>query len=273
MFLVRLGPLVPFTKILPCVPILISIAGCSGLLSDPAPASPSPQFAARGTSAPENTLTHTPSPALTQTATPTSTFTPTPTHSATPTNTPSPTNAASPTLDVPGVVALMQAFCRYGPGTAYLYSHGLYEGDRGRLDGRNYSGTWLWIQPDNLDRHCWVAASVVNVDGDTDSVPVVQTRLPRANNLYGPPENVKAVRKGDRVKVSWDRVNMTEDDDRGYLIEAILCQNGFLVSVAVQTDGTSYEFTDEQTCSDPSSGLLYTVEKHGYVDPIPVPWP
>ena len=166
----------------------------------------------------------------------------------------------------------MQANCRYGPGTAYLYSHGLYEGDHALVHGRNYSGSWLWIQPDNLERHCWVSASVVEVTGDLKTVPFVQSRLPRAA-LYNPPERVGAVRKGDKVIVSWEPVWMTEDDYRGYLIEATVCQSGRLVSVAVHTDKTSYQLTDESGCSGESGGLLYAVEKHGYTDPLTIPWP
>ena len=75
------------------------------------------------------------------------------------------------------------------------------------------------------------------------------------------------------VTVAWDRVWMTQDDDRGYLIEATVCQDGGLVSVAVQTDETSYVFTDETSCGGGSGGRLYTVEKHGYTVPVDIPWP
>ena len=166
----------------------------------------------------------------------------------------------------------MQANCRYGPGTAYLYAHGLYEGDRGQVHGRNYSGTWLWIQPENLDWHCWVAASVVEVQGDIGTVVVYRSSLPHSS-LYGPPQNVRTARDGERVSVSWDAVWMTEDDDRGYLIEATVCQDGHLVSVAVHTDRPVQDFSDMLNCSCESGGQLYTVEKHGYSDPIEIPWP
>lgn len=166
----------------------------------------------------------------------------------------------------------MQAFCRYGPGKAYLYSHGLYEGDQAQIQGTNYSKTWLWIKPENLDRNCWVSASVVEIQGDLDTVPVVTTRLPHAT-LYGPPKDVEASRDGNQVLVTWERVWMTKDDNRGYLIEATLCQNGHLVGVAVHTDDNSYTFNDEPDCSKPSGGKLYTVEKHGYTDPVEIPWP
>jgi hypothetical protein len=69
------------------------------------------------------------------------------------------------------------------------------------------------------------------------------------------------------------RVNMTEDDNRGYMIEANLCQNGYLVWMAVSTMENAYTFTDESTCPQESSGKLYTVEKHGYAGPVPIPWP
>lgn len=166
----------------------------------------------------------------------------------------------------------MQANCRYGPGTAYLYSHGLYEGDQAEVHGRNYSGSWLWIQPEDLDRHCWVSASVVEVRGDIKSLNFVQSRLPKTS-LYGPPEEVGAKSKGDQVKVFWEPVWMTDDDFRGYLIEATICQGGQLLSIAVHTNGTFYEFTDEGGCSGESGALLYAVEKHGYVDPVTIPWP
>jgi hypothetical protein len=166
----------------------------------------------------------------------------------------------------------MQAFCRYGPAKAYLYSHGLYEGDLAEIHGRNINSKWLWIKPANLERHCWVAASVTEVSGDVAGLPVVQTDLPHST-LYGPPEDVQAARDGDRVTVTWNRVNMTQDDDRGYLIEATLCQNSVSVWVVVQTNENYFEFIDEQSCSGSSSGKLYTVEKHGYTDPVDIPWP
>jgi len=166
----------------------------------------------------------------------------------------------------------MQANCRYGPGTAYLYSHGLYEGDHAEVNGRNYSASWLWIQPEDLDRHCWVAASVVEVEGDLRTVAVVQSRLP-FSSFYGPPGNVQADRDGDVVIVTWEAVWMTEDDYRGYLIEATICQNGGLVTFAVHTEKPRYDFMDDLSCSGESGGKLYTVDKHGYSDPLEIPWP
>jgi hypothetical protein len=166
----------------------------------------------------------------------------------------------------------MQANCRYGPGTAYLYAWGMYTGDTGTVWGRNDSGTWLWIQPDNIKYQCWISASVVEIKGDIFTLRVAPVRLPQSV-LYGPPQGVTAVREGNSVIVSWQKVSMTEDDDRGYMIEANVCQNGNLVWMAVATMDTTYTFTDETTCSQGSNGRLYTVEKHGYTAPVPIPWP
>jgi hypothetical protein len=170
------------------------------------------------------------------------------------------------------MVSEARAFCRYGPGQAYLYSHELNAGDVVEVHGRNASSTWLWVFPPDLDRRCWASASVMEVTGDVAAVPVVQTRLPQST-LYGPPDNIQAERDGDTVTVTWDPVWMTEDDDRGYLIEATVCQNGARISVAIQTNEPSYVFTDEQSCSGQSSGRLFTVEKHGYTTPVDIPWP
>ena len=166
----------------------------------------------------------------------------------------------------------MQANCRYGPAKAYLYAWGMYEGDTATVWGRNEAGTWLWIQPDKIKYQCWLAASVVEVTGDIFSVYVAPVRLPHSV-LYGPPTHIIAVRDGNTVTVTWHPVGMTEDDNRGYMIEANLCQNGNMFWTAAATMDTTLTFTDEPGCADPSNALLYTVEKHGYSDPVAIPWP
>ena len=132
-----------------------------------------------------------------------------------------------------------------------------------------------WLAKTMIDSwkyQCWVAASVVEVVGDAMALRVAPLRLPQST-LYGPPPWVKAERKGDQVTVTWGRVAMTEDDNRGYMIEAYVCQNGNLIWMAVATYNTTFTFTDDTNCKDKSSGWLYTVEKHGYTDPIKIVWP
>ena len=242
-----------------------------------------PEVTVTLTASPTASPTKTPPPTSTATATPTETSTPTATLTPSVTNTPSitptptqtstPAPTLTPTVDFPDVsINVNAAHCRYGPGTAYLHAADLYEGDHGLVWNRNYPGTWLWVRFDKLNYACWVAASVVEIEGDVSSVSVYRPPLPKST-LYGPPDQVIATRSGDQVVITWDEVWMTEDDFRGYLIEARLCQNGYLIDIAVHTDGTSYTLLDEQTCDGESKGKLYAVEKHGYTDPVSIPWP
>ncbi len=167
---------------------------------------------------------------------------------------------------------LKNAHCRYGPAVAYLHAIDLFIGDRGIVWNRNGSGTWLWVKFDKHHTACWVAKSLLEVDGDIFTLAEYYPPLPKST-LYGPPEWVRADRNGNQVTVTWKSVWMTEDDYRGYMIKARLCQNGLLFDTAVHIDGTSYTFTDEKTCSGDSGGRLYAVEKHGYTDRISIPWP
>ncbi len=112
----------------------------------------------------------------------------------------------------------------------------------------------------------------MKVNGDIQSLSLVTSWLPHST-FYAPPKNVTAVRNGSTVKVSWGKVKMTVDDDRGYMIEAWICQKGSYFPAAFQTDTTSIEIKDEPGCNQDSSGKLYTVDKHGYSDPVDIPWP
>src|SRR3990170_2053001 len=221
--------------------------------------------------------TPTPTPTDTPTATSTSTTdTPTPTNTATITPTPTipdtPTITPTPTFDLPDVTVSEQAHCRYGPNRNYLHAGDLYPGDHGQLWNRNSNGTWLWVRFDKLWYACWVAASVVDVDGDIFSVVRITTQLPHSV-LYGPPDVVDATRQGNEVVITWEPVWMTTDDDRGYFVEATVCQGGNLVFYPIAVNGTSLTVTDESGCEGESKAKLYTVEKHGYTDPVAVPWP
>jgi hypothetical protein len=236
------------------------LAGCQSVQSLIVPATATP------------TVTDTATATATATETPTPTSTQTPTITLTPTITETPTITPTPTFDLPDVTVREQAHCRYGPNRNYLHAGDLYSGDHGILWNRNSNGTWLWVRFDKLWYACWVAASVVDVDGDIFSVVRITTKLPQSV-LYGPPDEVDATRDGDEVTITWEAVNMTVDDDRGYLVEATVCQDGSLVFVPIAVDGTSVSVTDESGCDGESKAKLYTVEKHGYTDPVSVPWP
>jgi hypothetical protein len=217
--------------------------------------------------------TETPKP----TATPTRTETSVPTATLTPTIELSPTITATPTFAFPSVTVNKQAHCRYGPSVAYLHAADLYPGDTGTVRGRYIYSNWLYIKFDKLNYFCWVAPSVVDVVGDISTVAYKELNLQSiGSNMYGPPSNVTAVRDGNRITISWNKVEMTLDDSRGYLLELFVCQDGnylWWTDSYPDQDSTTYTVKDESGCPQPSSGKLYTVEKHGFSEPAIIPWP
>ncbi len=270
---------------------------------------PSPTASSTATDTSTPTITLTPTDTLTPslTLTPTETFTPTLTFTLTltPSLTRAPSNTPTP---VPPRIADMGGYvsCRYGPGAGYLFKYPLVEGNRadvvGRLqilsrqtDGSWASATWLKIQsfgvpPDELAKSkCWLNAKLVKVErGDINSVPDYFD-LPKANEIYGashlypPPSGVDARRDGNVVTVFWNTVWMTEDDYRGYMIEAFVCYRGkywFLpygyVDSFRQNNNEStlaIAIPDEPGCSQPSHGQIFLAEKHGYTRGVIIPWP
>jgi len=230
------------------------------------------------TPTPTSSATATATATLTATATPTNTHTPTPTATFTPTLTPTstltPTITSTPTPEGPyGHVIVAQGFCRYGPGKAYLYSHELNQGDPILVHGRNEFGNWLWVQPHDLDRHCWAAASLFEIVGDAMDANVVETKLPKST-FVRLPEGVVASRDGNEVTISWlHAYYIPKEDRRGYLIELWLCQGGAYFWTAYHTEKNDLYVTDEPGCILPSRAWVYIAEKHGYSDPVEVPWP
>jgi hypothetical protein len=217
------------------------------------------------------TLTMTPSPTPSVTATLAATETPTPDYTATITLTPSKTPTPTATPEIRGRV-LEQANCRYGPGAAYLYEWGLYPANRVTVLGRNQDGSWVYVDPWTYVDYCWVKTSLLELTGDVFSVPQVWTLLPYTE-FYYPPPNVSATRQGDEVTVWWDDVWMSLDDDRGFLIEAWVCQDGQLIFTAINPWDPPAVLIDEAGCQQPSSGRIYTAEKHGYTEWILIRWP
>jgi len=253
----------------------------------PGLAAPSPQKPAVQTvTVEESTATQAPPPSATFTSLPTFTDTPTatssptltftPTITFTPTLTEIPSLTPSPTFAFPSVTVNQQAHCRYGPSKAYLHAADLYAGDTGTVRGRFQYSKWLYIKFDKLNYFCWVAPSVVDVVGDITKIKMTEVRLVGPSVLYHPPRNVVATRDGKKVTITWDQVNMTSDDDRGYFLELFVCQGGnYLWWTFSYPDQytTSYTVTDEKGCPFPSSGKLYAVEKHGYTTPAAFKWP
>jgi hypothetical protein len=124
------------------------------------------------------------------------------------------------------------------------------------------------------------------LQGTIADVPVLWIALPYSV-LYKPPTAVSTNRVGDEVTIFWQPIWMTEDDYRGYMVEAWVCQGGRQVFrpigyVTSYTDNQlmiarkgiiAVKVVDEPGCDMPSRARLYAVEKHGYTNYVMVPWP
>lgn len=222
----------------------------------------------------------------TPTLTPTLVYTYTPSLSPTITRTPSRTLTPEP----PRVSILEHSACLYGPGTGYLYKYGLNATVRMRVIGRNEDGSWVALKAGNDpdSNACWLQTSQVEIiSGDLREVPVLWIVLPHSLPAYQPPTVFSASRDGNEVTISWQPIWMTEDDYRGYLVEAWVCQGSkqVFVPIGYVTDvydnetsrknglAISVTVTDEPGCDVPSRARLYAVEKHGYTNYVMVPWP
>lgn len=205
------------------------------------------------------------------------TATPQPTLTPSITPTPAPTITPTPEFSFPVVTVNKQAHCRYGPSSAFLHAADLYAGDVGSVRNRALYSQWLYIKFDKLNYFCWVSPSVVDVVGDVSTLEKFEPNLQSiGSNQYGPPQNVQASRSDDEVTITWDLMKMTSDKDRGYLIEAFVCQDGAYIWWTFSYPDqftTSYTVQDEAGCAAPSWGRIYTVEKHGFSDPAEIPWP
>ena len=254
--------------------LLILLAACSAAQATPDPTGIIP-VASVETHTPTSTRTST----STITITPTETLTPsmTPRTTKTATSTPTPTTTVSPTITqtLPppeGVVNVAQANCRYGPGWAYLYKFGLYEGISVEILGRTERGDWAFVLPLWYESGCWIKANLLEITGDIFSVEPYYGTLP-FSNIYPPPWITEVNRDGNKVFIAWSDVRMTADKYRGYLLETWLCQDGELVFTPVNIDGLWTTFVDEPGCSEPSWGRIYSAEKHGYSKWRLIPWP
>jgi hypothetical protein len=216
-----------------------------------------------------NVPTHTPSP----TASKVPTLTASPTTQNTPTSTASPT--LTPTYAILRGTVLEQANCRYGPGAAYLYKYGVYEGYYMDIIGRNETGTWVVVQAIGGTNPCWVKASLIDIKGDVMSVAPTWLPLPESP-YYGPLTGVWAERNANEVIISWNPLVLKAGDDSEqypYLIEAWLCTNGQLSFNPIGTWDTMLTVHDEPGCSEASHARIYGVEKHGYTAWVTIPWP
>jgi len=251
---------------------LILLAGCSAADNTVAKI---PATSKTGKITPSSTIvpTITTTPQPTETSTPTMIYTATKTMTSTQTATKTLTPTITLTLTPPeGFVDVAQANCRYGPGAAYLYKFGLYQGISVKILGRTDRGDWVYVLPLWYEDGCWIKADLLEVSGDIFKVEVNHGSLP-FSDIYPPPWITEVRRDGDEVFLAWSDVRMTVDKYRGYLIEAWLCVDGKLVFTPLNIDGLVVVLTDEPGCSEPSWGRIYSAEKHGYSKWRTIPWP
>jgi hypothetical protein len=234
------------------------------------------------------TITPSPTPEISLTPTLTASRTVIPTITRTPSKTPTP----SP----PVVTILVRTACYFGPSNAYLYDYGLNETSWMEVIGRAPSNPntdpkdiWLYIQGVHGWNPCWAKNEYVRFnDGRTleqhTEIPIVaQGSLPWSN-LYRGVTDVHAIRNkenNNKVDIVWSAIWMTEDDYRGYLIEAWLCHNGQLDFTPLQwfpyfqnnAGVMGIRVIDEPGCLQPSSARIAAAEKHGYTTFTVIHWP
>jgi hypothetical protein len=149
--------------------------------------------------------------------------------------------------------------------------------------------TWLFGLPLGYRNTCWVNARFIKLDGDLSNIepgyyPDKAPLPPFFHKDFPPPSEVKAVREGDRVKITWTGSALAGGDreDGGKtpirpiaLLEAWTCQGGKIVFTpigAYELFGSA-QVKDEAGCSEISHGQVFTAHKDGYIGPVIVDWP
>jgi hypothetical protein len=137
--------------------------------------------------------------------TPTATVTYTATITLTSTITLTPTASPTATPDYPHVTVKMQANCRYGARTAYLYA-GTVSWRHAEVRGKNWNVHLVLDLPRQPGkRNCWLGDRFEE-QLDKSQLHLGQIPLP-PHHLRRPPGNVQAVRNGNQVTVSWSPGN------------------------------------------------------------------
>jgi hypothetical protein len=186
----------------------------------------------------------------------------------------------APSSEAPEVTILEHSDCLYGPGLGYLYKYSVFINNPMEVVGRNFDGSWLYIQDIGGWNPCWIQAALVKLPGgDINGLPIVYSRLPYSNQYNSP--DASAHRDGAEVTISWKADWMSLDDYRGYLIEAWICQGGvqifdpisYVPPLASNIGILSIKLTDEPGCALPSVVKMYSAQKQGYSIGSNVLWP
>jgi hypothetical protein len=127
-----------------------------------------------------------------------------------------------------------------------------------------------------------VRVADITLNGDVESLEVVypgKVTLP-PSDFWPAPKNVYTARSksnADKLSIYWDEFILADGDLEGpgaprYLLELWLCQNGELTFTPIFAWENNIVVIDEAGCSEPSSGVIYLAEKHGYPGPVTIPW-
>ena len=74
--------------------------------------------------------------------------------------------------------------CRFGPGTVYIVIGQLKEGQSARVVGRDAGSAWYYVHdPGNPDGFCWLAADVVEIEGNPEALAVVSPPAPSVTDI------------------------------------------------------------------------------------------
>lgn len=79
-----------------------------------------------------------------------------------------------PTSSRPVATTRMNSNCREGPASGYKIEAILLEGQKAPIVGRSADKYWLVVSVEEESEECWIAANLVEVQGDIDTIAVVQ---------------------------------------------------------------------------------------------------
>lgn len=264
-------------KIISLLVAAIVIAGIGLTIFPKTPSAP-PDSIPQPASNPADDWTATPTPTQTQTLTPTTT----------PTETPTPTATPIEYQILNAAVANERIACNYGPGDLYLNDEALRKGLKLQVFGRDVNSGWAYVHPEgykdqnNKDTLCWVNLEYITLDGEIENLePVYPGKVKLQPSNYWPsPKNIYTARSksdSDKLSIYWDAFILEDGDMERpgaprYLLELWLCKNGGLMFTPVFAWENSVVVDDEAGCLEPSSGVIYLSEKHGYPGPVTIPW-
>ncbi|HCR71678.1 MAG TPA: hypothetical protein DIW23_09555 [Anaerolineae bacterium] len=229
----------------------------------------------------------TPTPASTLTATltfepvTTSTLTPTVESVATATLTQIPTQTLTPEPVIMNAIVAEHLSCNHGPGQYFLYRYGFIEGLNLTVYGKDIHSEWGYVQGNGYEGNCWVNLNQITLDGNVDNLKVLypgEVGLP-LSFIWPLPQNVYTARTADRTRIAiyWDEYILPDGEIESpnsarYLLELWTCKNSELTFEAKFVWDDDIVIEDEAGCSEPSHGVIYLVEKHGYAGPVEIPW-